>query len=273
MKTLIHYSKRPYVYALILTIGMAALYSIVHTSSPRYFFLAALALYLLLIFELYSTKYYSTSFDDQFHLESKEVKHRRSQWVHHFVMPTLLYLSITSFLFVNAQLDMFVLVILTSLLLFSILFVNIKAYYERKYKIEHNTANVYDVISITTLFMSTYSILVGVSITFANYVIAGLLIAAILLIMGYLTLSRYHLINNKSAFALFFLVGFYINLFLILLNFQINVLSYTVITTFIYYYYTAIINHVVDKTISLKVFTEYLAVFSLIFVIILLGNY
>lgn len=272
MKTLVHYSKRPYVYAGILTLGMAFLYSILHTSTPRTFFLSVIALYLLLIFELFSTKYYATGFDEQYQLENKDIKHKRAHWVHHFIMPTLLYLSMTSFLFVNAQLDMFLLVMVLSLFLFAFLFINIKAYYERKFKLERDTANVYDIISIAVVFMASYSILVGVGLTFESYIIAGLLIGAVILVMGYLTLSRYHLIGNRLALSLFALVALYINLFLVLLNFEINLLSHTLISTFAYYYYTALISHIADKNLSMKIFTEYLAVFALIFVIILLGH-
>lgn len=251
---------------------MAFLYSILHTSTPRTFFLAVIALYLLLIFELFSTRYYANSFNEQFQLENKDIKHKRAHWVHHFIMPTLLYLSMTSFLFVNAQLDMFLLVMVLSLFLFTFVFINIKAYYERKFKLERDTANVYDIVSIAIVFMASYSILVGVGILFENYIIAGLLIGAVILVMGYLTLSRYHLIGNKMALSLFALVAIYINLFLALLNFKINLLSHTLIATFAYYYYTALISHIADKNLSMKIFIEYLAVFALIFVIILLGH-
>lgn len=272
MKTLINYTKRPYVYSILLTIGMLAIYSIVHTSAPGNFFIAAISLYLLLLFELFSTKYYASSFRDQYELEPKDIRHRRAHWVHHLIMPSVLYVSLTLFIFVNSQLNIALVVALLSFILFSILFINIKAYYESKYKLERNTANVYDVISIASIFMLSYAVLVLTQLTTGDFLISGLLITGMLMVMGYLTLSRYHLINKSGGLALLAMLIIYINTFLILLNFEISVISHAVISTFVYYYYAAFINHSIDKSLSLKVIIEYLSVFVLIFVIILLGN-
>lgn len=272
MKTVVNYSKRPYVYALLLTVGMIMLYTIVHTSSPFRFILGALSLYALLLFELYSTKYYVFEINKQLTLEQKDIKHRRAHWVHHLILPTILFLSFVLFILVNSQLNMLLLLVILSFSLFSFMFINIKAYYERKYRIENRTANIYDVISISSVYMLVYALLVLTNFFGYNFLLAGLLNSALLLVMGYLTLSRYELLNNKGAFLLFSLVFVYINSFLVLLNFEISVIVHSVIATFGFYYFTVIINHLVEKTLNLKVIVEYLAVFVLIFVIIVLGN-
>ena len=272
MKTLVKYTKRPYIYAGFLTIGILALYSIIHTSTTRSYFLATTSLYTLLLFELYSTKFYATTFQEQYELTTKNGKHRRAQWVHHLVMPTILYTSTVLFIVANSQLNIAILIAVITFVLFSILFINIKAYYENKYKLENKTANVYDVISIASVFMLSFSIYILTVLTRESYVIIGLINTAILLIVGYLTLSRYHLINKRGAMILFLMIMVYVNSFFFLLNFQISVMAHAILTTFVYYYYTAIINHYEDKSLELKVIIEYLAVFVLIFVIILLGH-
>lgn len=272
MKTIVSYSKRPYVYALLLTIGMVMLYTIVHTSNPIRFVFGAFSLYLLLLFELYSTKYYVFDIDKQLSLEKKDIKHRRAHWVHHLILPTILYLSFVLFILVNAQLNMLLLLIFLSFFLFSFMFINIKAYYERRYRIENRTANIYDVISISSVYMLIYALLVLTNFFGYNLLWAGLLNSGILSMLGYLTLSRYDILDNKGIFLLISLVFIYINSFLVLLNFEISVLTHAVIATFGFYYFTVIINHLVEKTLNIKVIIEYLAVFVLIFVIIVLGN-
>lgn len=272
MKTIVNYSKRPYIYALLLTIGMIMLYSIVRTSSQFRFVFGASSLYLLLLFELYSTKYYVFEIDKQLTLEKKDVKHRRAHWVHHLVLPTILFLSFVLFILVNSQLNMLLFLVLLSFVLFSLTFINIKAYYERKYRIEKKTANIYDVISIASVYMLVYSLLVLTNFFGYNFMIVGFINATILLIMGYLTISRYDLLNNKGVLILATLVFVYINSFLILLNFELSVLVHAVIATFGFYYFTVVVDHLEEKTLSLRVILEYLAVFVVIFVIIVLGN-
>lgn len=272
MKTFVQYTKRPYIYAVMITIGIMALYSILHTSSAISYFAASISLYTLLLFELYSTKFYATTFDDQFELTSRSKKHRKAHWVHHLIMPTVLFVSIVLFVFANSQLNMALVIALISLVLFSILFLNIKAYYENKYKLENKTANVYDVISIASVFMLAFSIFVVTALLGELYIISGLMNTAVLIILGYLTLARYHIINKQGGMILFAMLLVYFNSFLALLNFDISIVAHTILTTFVYYYFTAVVNHYEEKSLDLKVIIEYLAVFVLIFVIIILGH-
>ncbi|HRO64956.1 MAG TPA: hypothetical protein PKU78_01935 [Candidatus Dojkabacteria bacterium] len=272
MKTLVQYTKRPYIYAVMITIGIMALYSILHTSSAISYFAASISLYTLLLFELYSTKFYATTFDDQFELTSRSKKHRKAHWVHHLIMPTVLFVSIVLFVFANSQLNMALVIALISLVLFSILFLNIKAYYENKYKLENKTANVYDVISIASVFMLAFSIFVVTALLGELYIISGLMNTAVLIILGYLTLARYHIINKQGGMMLFAMLLVYFNSFLALLNFDISIVAHTILTTFVYYYFTAVVNHYEEKSLDLKVIIEYLAVFVIIFVIIILGH-
>lgn len=272
MKTLVQYTKRPYVYAVLITVGILALYSIIHTSTVSTYFLAAASLYTLLLFELYSTKFYALNVTDQFELTPSSKRHRRAHWVHHLIMPTILFTSIVLFIFVNSQLNIALVIALISLVLFSVLFLNIKAYYESKYKLEHKTANVYDIISIASVFMLSFSIFVITVLIGEIYLISGLLNIALLMVLGYLTISRYQLVNKQGGIILVAMLIVYFNSFLFLLNFNISLVAHTILTTFVYYYFTAIVNHFQDKSLNLKVIIEYLAVFVLIFVIILLGH-
>lgn len=272
MKTIVNYSKRPYIYAFLLTLGMIMLYSIVRTSGTVRFMFGVVSLYLLLLFELYSTKYYVLQIDKQLSLEKKDSKQRRAHWVHHLILPTILFLSFVLFILVNSQLNMLLFLAILSFALFSFTFINIKAYYERKYRIEKKTANIYDIISISSVYMLIYSLLVLTNFFEYNFMLIGLINGGILLVMGYLTISRYDLINNKGLLLLASMVFVYVNLFLVLLNYELSVLTHAVVATFGFYYFTVIVDHLEEKTLTLRVILEYLAVFLVIFVIIVLGN-
>lgn len=272
MKTIVNYSKRPYVYASILTIGIMMLYTIVRTTNPVQFIFGALSLYLLLLFEIYTTKYYVLELNKQLALENRSIKHRKAHWIHHLILPTILFLSLVLFILVNSQINMLLLLTVLSFVLFSFMFINIKAYYERRYMIENRTANIYDVISISSIFMLVYSLLILTGFFGNSFLLTLLLNTFVLGVMGYLVLSRYDLSDLKGLLILMFLLFVYINSFLLLLNFEITVLLHTVIATFGFYYFTVIVNHLSEKTLTLKVILEYLVVFILIFVIIILGN-
>lgn len=248
------------------------LYTIVRTSGTIHFMLGATSLYFLLLFELYSTKYYVFQINKQLTLEKKDIKQRRAHWIHHLVLPTILFLSFVLFILVNSQLNMLLFLVVLSFVLFSFTFINIKAYYERRYKIEKKTANIYDIISISSVYMLIYSLLVLTGFFSSNFMTVGFINASILAVMGYLTISRYDLLNNTGILLLGSMIFVYINLFLLLLGFELSVLVHSVIATFGFYYFTVIVDHLEEKTLTLRVILEYLAVFLVIFVILVLGN-
>lgn len=248
------------------------LYTIVRTSGTINFMLGATSLYFLLLFELYSTKYYVFQINKQLTLEKKDIKQRRAHWIHHLVLPTILFLSFVLFILVNSQLNMLLFLVVLSFVLFSFTFINIKAYYERRYKIEKKTANIYDIISISSVYMLIYSLLVLTGFFSSNFMTVGFINASILAVMGYLTISRYDLLNNTGILLLGSMIFVYINLFLLLLGFELSVLVHSVIATFGFYYFTVIVDHLEEKTLTLRVILEYLAVFLVIFVILVLGN-
>ena len=273
MKTLVHYTKRPYIYALILTIGMTILHTIVVTSSIQKYLFSAALLYLLLLFELIGTKYFVVHKSKQLSLVKGDKKHRRAHIVHHLILPSLLFLSIVSFMIVSAQLNVIALIMIATFVLYSILFTNVRSYYENDNKLEHRTANIYDVVCIISAFLLIYSLLVLIVNSQLSFVISGLLISEIMIVLGYLTLSRYQLVNNKGLTILVGMLVVYLNVFFFLTNLHVTLMLQTISATFIYYYFVVIVSHINDKSFTWKVLIEYLAIFVLLFVLMILGKF
>lgn len=271
MKKLVSYSKRPYVYAVLLSLGMILLSSIIHNSTLRTYILASVLLYGLLLFELFSTRYHAEHFEDQYELGEIHPVHHRANLVHHLIIPTVLFLSLVLFLFVNSQLHILLLIIILSLVLFSILFTNIMAYYEDKLRLEKRTANIYDIVSLVAVFLLSYSLTIAVPYFEFPESMAVLLITALVLVIGYLTIARYHLLTLANLSIVIVMSAIVLISGLVLNQLSISTLGITLTSSFYFYFLLVICNHLEDNTLDWKIITEYLAILVFSYVVILLG--
>lgn len=264
MLHILHWKKRPLVYALVVTVGFAFLLTILENLPADYFFMAAGIIYLVLLFELYSTVFYASRLLDQFQLPPVDDKDKLPQLIHHLVLPTVIYLGLVIFLFFNHQHSLNLFFIILVFVIFSVLFTNIRAFYEDKFKLEAATHNIYDFLMLIISYIATDAVLNIFSFAQSSVVMIIFFTGLVLLLLGALVLLRYHLYSGRNMVILTVLILVYSVVTGLLINLGLNISVVALISTLEFYYLLAYYNHVLDNSLSGKVITEYILVFLII---------
>lgn len=266
---LLQWKKRPLIYSLLLSIGFGIIIYVFENDQPEIYPYLVIILSLIFILELFTTIYFGRRALKQFNLPEIIEKDKSANFIQHIVLPISLFISLTLFMFFHKYLIFKGIFIFLSLFLFWVLFSNIRAYYEDKFKIELGTHYIYDVISILSFFGLIDSLL-NISIYWnINSFLTIIIICALLLIFTFIIIVRlYHYDLLKFTIPLLILnVGIYI----FSSNLGLEVIRIAFLSTITYYFFVAFANHHKDRTNTYKVFEEYLIVF-LIAIVFLVFN-
>lgn len=264
------WKKRPFIYAFSLSIGFALLRDILRTAPTNYFFYTAAILYLILIFELFITRYYAKYLLDQYMLPPvSDTSHKVIQFIHHLSLPTLLYFSLVAFTYFNSATYLDPLIWLTVFIVYSVLFTNIRAFYEDKFKLEEHTHVIYDILNILLVYFLFEVILQGVNYFNLNLIYETPLSFIVIMSVGLLTVIRYKLVNRLMLLFLILIAIFCALLVLIGNLLNLATVTIALIGTLIFYYFTAFINHYREQTFSYEILFEYVVVFLLLIVLVI----
>lgn len=270
MKEITHWKKRPFIYAFVTTVGFMYLSFLLNSYPTIYYIYAVLILYLVLIFELLSTRFYARELLNQFALKSHAHHDHGVHNIHQILLPSLMYFSLALFLFFVLNKAVLVAIYLFIFIVFTVIFTNIRAYYEDKFVLEEKTNNIYDIINIVLIFVASYGVLSLFNYVDQSIYLALLTLMALYLVILTITLYRYNALRTEliiymAALILGFLVASGILLYL---GASIAVIS--LLLGSLFYLIIAYLNHLRDDTMSVGVISEYIVVFFLFVVVIVL---
>lgn len=263
------WKKRPFFYAAVLTVGFAALITFLENLPDNFFFAGVVILYLTLLFELYSNQFYAEKILDQYELPQVVDKDTLVHNIHHKLFPSLTYFALVGFLYFNHQTSVELIFLGIVFIVYSLLFTNIRAYFEDKYKLEEVTHSVYDILSLIIVFALSNSISHIYWINGQN-LLTIILNVLLLGTMSFVILLRLHVFRLKYLAATSILAIAYTVLVFFLLAWGLNILLISFLTMLFYYYLIAYLSHLKDRTASVKVLLEYIVVF-LIFLVLIYG--
>lgn len=271
MQSLLHHNKRPLVYALALTFGFGLLVNLQHLFSTADFFTIGCVLYLFLLLELVSTRFLANRLADQYAIDFKRETGHAVHVIHHKVLPSLLYFGLLIFAYFNNSPVVNFALVFFVFMTFLTVFTNIAAFYEHKFKLEKSTSNVYDLISIIIFFLIVNDIWHIFAYFDLQPFAASFWSALTFFALGLLALIRLDTANFKHDLALFLAAMVLIPVHLLLIYWDVTMLFSNLLLVLYYYYFLAFAHHWAEKTASFKVFLEYLLVFGLFIVILVLG--
>jgi len=263
MHTAVINKKRPLIYAIIITIGFIFLQNILHTAPDQYFFLGMLMLYPILLFELLITRYYAKLLLNQFALPP--VNEDQDRFAH--IIHPLVYFSLVCFLYFHKQLSIQPFLFVIILLIFWLLFTNIRAYYEDKFKLELLTHNIYDIITILAVFfiLDSFSNIIGsnnfnVNLVFFPQTFSFLLFFKLICI-------RYKI---TGKFLILILLSVILGaVAVILTNIGLSELAISFLLSETFYFIFAYMLHMHDGSASLKILSEYFIIFIMSLVLLI----
>ena len=268
MSTAVTNKRRPLIYAIVMTIGFIFLQNLLQTLPEQYFLTGVLFLYPMLIFELLTTRYNAQLLLKQYSLPPiSENKESVSHLVHHVILPSLIYFSSVSFLFFHRQPSLQPFLTIGVFFIYWILFTNIRAFYEDKFKLELYTHNIYDIITTLSAFFSFVSIINIFKSNQFNLLFIFIPLTAIFLLLYHLIVVRYQV---HLSLAVKFLIGILFAAGTLIVSYSgLNELDAGFILTEVFYFTFAITLHYHDGSANLKIISEYIIIFTLSIVLLL----
>jgi hypothetical protein len=262
---------RAFAYALSLAIGVVFV-QIIGTQYPIQHYIGFSGiLHGVLIIEVFLNYRKSVQVIKQLDLPEVKIYNRFTQAVFHWLVPISFLVVLLTFIYLNNQSSLILFFFALSFAFFFLFFVNMRAYYEDKFKLEAKTHFIYDVMKIFTFFALVNSILnisTGFEINFF-ITVALVSIAAIILTLSMLLVERR---VGIVTWALIFLAGMALGyltsslqLFLDGTNLIISFYS-----ALVFYIFNALIYHEIKRTLNRQIIVEYLLVAAICLLTLLL---
>lgn len=186
----------------------------------------------------------------------------------HYVIPNLFYLSFCAITYINPYEVLTLVFIPFVIAAFFFVFLNIRAYYEDKFKIEITTHTIYVLITVAIVFMLTNVLLNVTSILDMHYFFLFPMLFGLSAIGFYLLFfENIHLNMQLILILLIASIIIGITAMVIYSNFG-SVLRNSFITVSCFYFVAASVHHKIDGSLNLGILTEYLSIFALSFVLL-----
>lgn len=262
---------RSNLYGGIIGAGLWLLALILNTTNSGEFLFASIILYLIVLIELYSS---SNHYQIVKRANSKKVYNLEQdssvQYLHHIVLPSLLYISLVLFIFFIEQTNLYFLVIFLGAVLFAILFQNIDAFYDHEFAHNKATYYVYDVINLFLVFLQLFITLntagrfgLGISFTIVS--------ALIVLLINILFLVTRHYYSLKLLLGLASMIIIWnIGLFYIL-NLGLSSWIISFLGSLFFYSIAEYINHSTERKINKAVMIDYMLYIVLAVLVLSVG--
>ncbi len=237
----------------------------IEITSPSLYFFSSVVLYLVVLFEMFYVWFVSKEKLRQFDLPLISTYTKLKQFLHHFLLPTIFYIALSGFIYYNNQPAIRIPFVLLSFIAFTSLFINLRAFYQDKFKLEESTYYVYDLIELVSFFMIVNLALHFWDINGLIFLIPILLVFVISLLIFILNLYQLDQLELKSLILVIIfsilVAGFLAGLVLFA---SLNLISLNLLTFISYYFLYGILSHKVDGSLNLSVMVEYLSIFLLL---------
>ncbi len=257
--------KRPFIYALFLSVGFLFLLTFLESLPSIYFFGASALLYLLLVLELYLAA-------NHYHVLHKknaktiyELEHHKSvQYLHHLVFPSALYFSLVFFVYFNNQPSMYLLMIISCFALFYILFENIYAFYRHEFSLTKSTNYIYDLVSSILAFLAVNSVLNWYLHENLDVKAISVLAGLIILLLGLFSVARHAFIKSFLIAIVVIFITDSILIYALLKHSSMNVMSIAALSSGILIMFNSFLTHYLEKSLKKDVVYEYFLIGLLI---------
>lgn len=255
-------------YGFFISLGLIFLLQLLIDTGPKEFAVGSIILYFVFVFEIYTSWFFSRRVLTQMDIPQVDTYSKLGQFSHHILLPTILYISYLGLIFFyHLSLPKY-LIFIIAFITFSMLFINIRAYYEDKFKLEERSHYIYDIIKFILFFQLTNVFLVGQQYlslpNFVSYIlisILGFFILTIVIIRQrqlHISTIFFNLVASSILGAATFLLS-------TLTNFSSLAISIYILLLF--YIFSAILHHKLEGSLNKEILLEYFAVLLLSLII------
>ncbi len=255
-------------YSLSLTFGIYIALQEIHELKNTYRFI----LFSALVFFIYLAEVYSNWISKkrkvELNLDFNDEVNELSHLFHKIVLPAGLYCSLVGFGYYNIQSSSLLMLLGVVFITFFILFINIRAFFEAKTRVEDKTHYVYDLIKFL-IFFSLVNVFSNASNNFptnvAIYAMGVMITTFTLLALMLWRFDKFHLYS--AIYGL--IVSTFIGIIFLLYHADrvVNSLQISLGLFFVFYLTSAVIHHLIMKTFTKGVLLEYFLVILIVIAI------
>jgi hypothetical protein len=259
----LHFYRRAIFYSGVISLGLIFLMNI-ESKYPKLYLLASVILYLVVLFEMFYIWFISKEKLRQLDLPLISSYSKIKQMIHHFLLPFLFYLSLVGFIYYNNQVSLHIPVIIFSFFAFISLFINLRAFYQDKIKLEEETYYVYDLIELIIFFCITN---ISLNMAEANNitqffpVIINFVLSLFILILNLYQLDHLSIKPILLISILSFISSFIC--YVLIFHSSFNGISITTLLFLCYYFIFGILSHKIDGSLTTSIIFEYMSIFLL----------
>jgi len=243
-----------------ITLGLGAVFSIeiLKDYGTKAFLVVNSITILILIFEIYLDWHYATKVLRQIDMPSINAYNLAGHIINHITLPLLLYISLVGFVYFNIDDLIRLIIILIVTFVNTLLFINIRSYYEDDFNLDYSTRYIYDVIKLIVFFLAVNVILhLKLRLNIDVWVIS-ILIYFLVLLLSFLIVYRQGQIGRQT-FTYISITSFLIAVLFMILNiFEIFLIGTNVITFLLFYFDISILQHKLNRDLTFNILVEYI---------------
>jgi len=264
--------KRSLIYSIILAFGFLISFTILESSPRNFYFLSGIILYVIVLFELYTTaEHYHDFHKNKSHAKYDFESHKSIQLAHHLFLPSALFFGLLFFTYFNNQPSIYFVIILLAFFMFLVLFENIHSYYKNLFSINKATNFVYDLITIILTFLWVNIIANLKASEIIDFKTSLILFGVAIGVLSILVIFRHA--HSPKAFinCVVFIAIVVLSLFLFN-NTELSVMAVSFIVTLMMQTYIIFVNQYLEHKLKAEDFLEYFIIGMLIIAILNIYN-
>ncbi|MBU0976466.1 MAG: hypothetical protein ABIE03_07905 [Patescibacteria group bacterium] len=260
-------NRRSIFYALLVGLGLLFGLQVLKDYGTKEFLYAICGTALVVFLEIYLNWRYATKVLRQVDMPSVNVYSLWGHLLNHIMLPLLLLFSVSGFIFFHKDDLIRIIVIALMSVVFVILFINIRSYYEDEFKTEEKTRYVYEVMKLIIFFFGL-NLIINLEVFWGLDIwISAFLVSLLVTILGML------LIYRKSQLGIIqggYVIGSAVVValsFLVLHSAGVIMLGVNVTVFLLFYFLFSILNHRLDRTLTKGIFLEYVLILLFAFLL------
>ncbi len=262
---------RAFSYALSVAIGVVFVQIIGMQYPIENYIVFSVILLGVLVVEVFLNYRKSVQVIKQLDLPEVKIYNKFTQIVFHWFVPIGFLIVLLTFIYLNNQSSLILFFFGLSFAFFFIFFVNMRSYYEDKFKLEEKTHFIYDVMKIFTFFALANSILnisSGFEINFFITVALVSITSIVLTLMMLLVERRVGIVTWGLIFLSGMALGYLTSSLQLFLEGTNLIISFY--SALIFYIFNALIYHEIKRTLNRQIIVEYLLVAAICLLTLLL---
>lgn len=255
-------------YAFSITAGIyVALTELHENNNMNGFILFSTALFVIYMAEIF-IHWINKSSKVEINLNIHDEVNELSHLFHKIILPIALYIALVGFGFYNIKAASLKFLMIGVFIIFFILFINIRAFFENKLTLEHKTHYIYDIIKFF-IFFCAINVFSNSANNYPSFLLAYSLASGVLcFVIIVLMLWRYkHFQQNSTILSVIPSILIGVIFYFYQMGRVVNSLQVGLGVFFVFYLSTALIHHKVTNTLSRDVLIEYLLVILLVLAI------